>query len=76
MNRPLRRCADSNAAKQRRYRQRLARCEVVVEVVVGARAIDLLVFTGYLAERDSHKRARIGEALSRMLAEAGQERYQ
>lgn len=61
---------DRKAEKQRRYRARLARNEVVVEVVVDGRGIDLLIRTGWLAERDSHKRKLIGEAVSRMLAEA------
>ena len=62
--------ADRNAAKQRRYRQRVASHEVIAPVRVNETLINFLIGTGWLAERDSHKRERIADAIARMIAEA------
>jgi hypothetical protein len=64
--------ADRNAAKQRRYRERLAKHQIAVVVPVDEAFISFLIRTGWLAERDSHKRARIADAIARMIAEAEQ----
>ncbi|MCK1303894.1 hypothetical protein IVB33_39870 [Bradyrhizobium sp. 24] len=64
---------DRNAAKQRRYRERLAKAEVLIPVRVGPRGIDLLIRLHYLPPRDSHAREQIGEAVSRMLADAAEQ---
>ncbi|WP_143273376.1 hypothetical protein [Bradyrhizobium canariense] len=63
---------DRNAQKQRRYRQRVAKHEVVADVVVGARVIDLVVRLNYLAQRDACKRKLIADAIARLLADAAQ----
>lgn len=57
-------------ARQQRYRERIARHQVIAEVVVGERELDLLVRTGWLAERDAHRRECIGDAIARMLTDA------
>lgn len=64
--------SDRNAEKQRRYRMRLKQHQIAVIVPVDEAFINFLIRTGWLAERDSHKRSRIGESISRMLAEAEQ----
>lgn len=63
---------DRNAAKQRRYRERLKQHQIVVVVPVGETLINFLVRTGWLAERDACKRAQIADAIARMIAEAEQ----
>ena len=67
---------DRSAEKQRLYRARLKLHQVVAPVPVDETIINFLIRTGWLAERDSHKREMIGEAVSRMIAEAEQHRYQ
>jgi hypothetical protein len=64
---------DRKAAKQRRYRQRVAKHETVIPVRVGPRGIDLLIRLHYLPPRDSHARELIGEAVSRMIADAAEQ---
>ena len=66
---------DRNAEKQRRYRARLKQHQIAVLVPVNEAVISFLVRTGWLAERDSHKRELIGESISRMLSEAERHRY-
>ena len=63
---------DRNAAKQRAYRQRLKQHQIAVVVPVDESFINFLIRTGWLAERDSHKRAKIAESITRMIAEAEQ----
>ena len=67
---------DRKAAKQRRYRARLKQHQIAVVVPVNEAIINFLIRTGWLAERDACKRELIGEALSRMVAEAEGHRYQ
>jgi hypothetical protein len=62
--------AERQAIRQRRYRERIARRECVVEVTVGEAVLDFLVRTGWLLDRDSHRRDRIGDAIARALSEA------
>lgn len=64
--------ADRNAAKQKRYRERLKQHQIAVVVPVGETLINFLIRTGWLAERDSEKREQISEAITRMIAEAEQ----
>lgn len=61
--------------KQKRYRQRLKQHQIAVLVPVDEAFISFLVRTGWLAERDSHKRKLISEAITRMISEAEQHRY-
>ena len=61
---------DRNAAKQRRYRERMKQHQIAVVVPVGETLINFLIRTGWLAERDSDKREQISEAITRMIAEA------
>lgn len=58
------------AAKQRRYRERVAKHETVIPVRIGPRGIDLLIKLNWLAERDACRRERIGEAIARLISEA------
>ena len=67
--------ADRNAARQRRYRERVKQHKIAVFLPVGETLISFLIRTGWLAERDSHKRKMIADAIARMLAEAEQHRY-
>lgn len=67
---------DRKAAKQRRYRLRLKQHQIAVVVPVNEAIINFLVRTGWLTERDSHKRERIAQSISRMIEEAEQHRYQ
>lgn len=61
---------DRNAKKQRAYRERLKQHKIAVLVPVGETLISFLIRTGWLAERESHKRKMIADAIARMLAEA------
>jgi hypothetical protein len=63
---------DRKAEKQRRYRARLKQHEIAVLVPVNEPVISFVIRTGWLAERDSHKREQIAEAIARMLADAAQ----
>jgi hypothetical protein len=63
---------DRNAAKQRRYRERMKQHQIAVVVPVGETLINFLIRTGWLAERDSHNRERIADAIARMIDEAEQ----
>ena len=58
--------------KQKRYRARLAQHRIVVPVEVDECIIEFLVRRIWLKEPDSHKRAEIGAAIARALAEAAQ----
>lgn len=73
MNRAERRRAD--AEKQRRYRERLKQRRIAVLVPVNEAVINFLVRTGWLTDRDSHKRELIAQSISRMIEEAEQHRY-
>jgi hypothetical protein len=58
------------AARQRAYRRRVARGEVIAPTPVGVAVIELLLRLGYLAEKDAVDRWKIGEAAGRALLSA------
>ena len=55
------------ARRQQRWRQRQRRCEVVVPVPVTLEVIGVLLDLHWLTIGDSENRARIGNAVSRLL---------
>ena len=61
---------DRNAQRQRRYRQRVAKHQVVAPVPVDEAMINLVIKTNWLKERDARSRKAIGAAIARMLADA------
>ncbi|MET4016057.1 hypothetical protein [Bradyrhizobium sp. S3.2.12] len=64
--------AGAAAAKQRRYRMRLKQHQIAVVVPVSEAVINLVIRTGWLAERDAHRRELVANAIARMLADAAQ----
>jgi hypothetical protein len=63
---------DRNAEKQRRYRLRLAKHQIVTPVDIDERIISFLVKMRWLAEPDACRRARIGDAIRRLIEEAAE----
>jgi hypothetical protein len=64
--------ADRNAAKQRRYRERVKQHQIAVVVPVNEAMVNFVIRTGWLSERDACKRELIGAAIARLLADAAQ----
>jgi len=60
----LRKNPVSRAERQRAYRRRLRESRVIAPVEVDAATLNLLVRLGWLAERESGDRHRIGSAIA------------
>ena len=58
------------AARQRQYRQRLARSQAIYPVTVDGAVLDMLVRLGHLADGEATDRAAVSKAISDLLADA------
>jgi hypothetical protein len=71
LNRPTR--ADrrhTDALRQRRHRARARNATMPVQIEITADAIDLLIRTGWLIERECCDKAKIARAIELMLADS------